>query len=362
MSRRIAKDAPSVAVIGPAPPPVTGQSSYYLYLRELLGGGPVYIPLKTRNPRDGFRGFAAKIWNATYSLYLLARVRRLKSALVVLDSGLGLLIDIAIVIVCRIKGAKVLLSHHSFRYIDRSSELMKILQVAAARDSVNLFLCASMGKKFAEQYGSRLDQIVINNSRRVDGEIGTSSPLPGRPFTIGYLSNISFEKGIREFFETFEALRGAGLALQALVAGPAVSEDVERYVQGKVDELPDVRWIGPVYGESKEKFLQSIDVLVFPTQYANEAQPNVLFEALKCGVLCVTVGRGCIYDDMEGSGSVVVAPGEPFVPRATEAIRALSEKHTGAEWANLTLLAKHRFSVLRSEALAAEADLLRILR
>ena len=63
-------------------------------------------------------------------------------------------------------------------------------------------------------------------------------------------------------------------------------------------------YVGPVYGEAKTAFYQSLDVFLFPTRFAQEAAPNVLFEAAAAGVPSLCTDRGCIpeiLDELEGT-------------------------------------------------------------
>ncbi|MCG3024525.1 glycosyltransferase, partial [Escherichia coli] len=44
-----------------------------------------------------------------------------------------------------------------------------------------------------------------------------------------------------------------------------------------------VKYFGPVYGEDKTRFLNDLDVFIFPSRYYNEAEPLVVYEAAASG-------------------------------------------------------------------------------
>ena len=58
----------------------------------------------------------------------------------------------------------------------------------------------------------------------------------------------------------------------------------------------DVEYVGPVYGGQKEQFYRQLDVFLFPTNYANEAEPLVIYEAMRQGVHVIACDRGSIAE------------------------------------------------------------------
>lgn len=60
--------------------------------------------------------------------------------------------------------------------------------------------------------------------------------------------------------------------------------------------------MGPVYGADKDRFYQQLDIFLFPTNYANEAEPLVVYEAMRRGVYVIACDRGAI-SEMLGNGA-----------------------------------------------------------
>jgi glycosyltransferase involved in cell wall biosynthesis len=110
---------------------------------------------------------------------------------------------------------------------------------------------------------------------------------------IGFLSNISFAKGIDRYLDLLADLRARGSNVTGLVAGPFDDEKVRDYVERRIKEIGRITYLGPVYGDRKESFFASIDLLVFPTRL-HEAQPLVIFEAQAAGVPVAAPDCGCI--------------------------------------------------------------------
>src|SRR5690606_11515359 len=87
-------------------------------------------------------------------------------------------------------------------------------------------------------------------------------------------------------------------------------------------------------------FFEDIDVLVFPTQYRNEAEPLVLHEAMSRKLPVIAYGRGAI-PEIVGEGGVVIDPNEPFVPHALKQI--VSWLQSPAEFCSASKAAAARF-------------------
>ncbi|WP_165405821.1 glycosyltransferase family 4 protein [Bradyrhizobium genosp. SA-3] len=274
-----------------------------------------------------------------------------------------MLFDLLFVAILRLRRVrKILLSHHSFAYIDRPSWLMRAIEAVARPSATHLFLCERMRAGFSARYGRNSSGLVLSNARRVaKARAPISAPMPTE-FTLGYLSNLSFEKGISEFFDLIDILTKKGLSFGATIAGPASSDEVAEFVQARLDACGGrVRWLGPVYGAQKEEFLSQLSVLVFPTKYVNEAQPNVLFEALSHGVPVVSIARGCVDEDMNGCLSHVARSPESFLEEAVPHIMWLADRTRAGEGEEIRSAVARSFMEKHSSSVAAEQKLLELI-
>jgi glycosyltransferase involved in cell wall biosynthesis len=215
-----------------------------------------------------------------------------------------------------------------------------------------------MMDRFNKRYGLK-PGIVLSNARRVSLEVPSISNHAEDIFVVGFISNITQEKGISEYFHVMELLLKVGKDVCGLIAGPIPDRDTEAFVVNKIVQSGGrVRWLGAVYGEQKQEFFSRLSVLVFPSKYDNEAQPNVLFEALQVGVPVVAYGRGCIADDIEGSGSLAIPPGESFTAPAVEYIGNLYEAFATGRTNSIRQVAAAHFSKLSAISTLAEQRLL----
>jgi glycosyltransferase involved in cell wall biosynthesis len=146
--------------------------------------------------------------------------------------------------------------------------------------------------------------IVLPNAFMTEVAAGPSQT--SGDLVLGHLSNLTEDKGALRFLNLFAKLRRKGLAVRAHIAGPAKEPKIRDAITALATEFPDAfRWFGPVYGVEKETFYEGVDVFVFPSAYANEAQPLVLLEALAQGAAVLTTDRGCMGCDHSGSPGAV---------------------------------------------------------
>jgi glycosyltransferase involved in cell wall biosynthesis len=182
-----------------------------------------------------------------------------------------------------------------------------------------------MGQELVRIYGLDSTKIrVISNAAFFAGLLQyTERPYPANgPISLGYLSNISVEKGIVEFFAVLAELDRVGVAYKAQIAGP-----IARSAQALFSEMfaasRDTTYRGPIYGDEKDDFFKSLDVLLFPTDYVNEAEPLVIHEAIRSGAHVIACERGAIPDVLS-NGAGLVVPKAEFRVSAVNLIRTLS--------------------------------------
>ena len=94
------------------------------------------------------------------------------------------------------------------------------------------------------------------------------------------------------------------MSFRAVIAGPFSDQKSESVVTEARKNIPEIEYAGPLYGEEKDKFFSKINVFVFPSQYKNEAEPLVIYEAAQQGVYLVTSQVGCLKEMTESFGGL----------------------------------------------------------
>jgi glycosyltransferase involved in cell wall biosynthesis len=193
---------------------------------------------------------------------------------------------------------------------------MGLLVRVAGAHTVHVFLCGCMKARFLKHYPEARECTVVSNAKYVapisEGEL---RPVGGK-LVVGHLSNLGFEKGLEEVVAVARSLLARGHNIELQLAGPAGSAAAQEFIEAAQAELGTALVChGLVTGEAKEEFYRGLDYFLFPTRYENEAQPNVVFEALSHGVPVVATKRGCLDGDL-GRGGLLVADVRRYVPEA----------------------------------------------
>lgn len=308
-------------IVGPKGPPHTGQSAYASHLtRAFHDVDHDFIPLPMRNAQAGLFDYLKK---ALLSLVVAWRIRtgpQVGKAIMILDGGWGLALNIVTAAAIVGRGGHVFFSHHSFRYINAPSTLMRWLVTIAGRRQTHLFLSAEMAMRFTKRYG-RIDYIVMSNARRVRAEDFFVARTGARDvIRVGFLSNLTAAKGLYRFLDVAQALISGQTRVEFLIAGPAENQDMAAQLREICDASNgQISWLGPIYGNQKSEFFRYIDVFLFPTFYEDEAEPNVLIEALASGCYCISTTRGCI-PELLGAAGLSIEESAEFCTLSAEAI------------------------------------------
>lgn len=255
------------------------------------------------------------------AVYRLRGLTRLYTAA---DADWGAFYSCIIVGVARLLGYRVFVHHHSFAYITQRSVAMSMLVWLGGRRAKHILLCECMRDQFCSLYTPSGGHLVVSNAAHIQPGPKRMPPSAehAKPFKIGHLSNLCYEKGFTEVVAVFETLAAEGLDVQLVLAGPAANASIQQEIDRiKLRHRDRVSYLGRVSGTDKQAFYETIDVFLFPTRYRNEAQPYVLIEAIAAGVPCLALRRGCITETLRASSnSIIDAPSE-FTSVAGQAIR-----------------------------------------
>lgn len=308
-----------VAVVGPLPPPVHGMAAVNAVVRAQLqnaGAEPVVIDLAAPSLDRSFVARLGRLPKVIRGLGRLAGMREPsdRTLYMSISGGLGQLYELAFLLLARARGMRMFLHHHSFAYLDTPSRLTRWLVRVAGGAAVHITQSPKMAERLNRVYGAARVAPVSNAAFFVPPN--AAAPIRPRLETLGFLSNITAEKGVFEFLDLCAAARDKGLPLRARLAGPFQDGETERRVRARLATLPGVDYVGPKYGAEKNDFYAGIDTLIFPTRYVNEAEPVTLHEAMSRAIPVIAYGRGCIPEIIGPDCGLVIDPAAPFVPAA----------------------------------------------
>lgn len=319
----VSGEMPLVVVVAPLPPPLHGAAATTAGIIAFLAP---YCDLRIANispgRASGFTRHFVRIVRTINAIFRLFRHAAVKGRVLYMtaDGGAGMVYNILVATTGTLFGYRIFLHHHSFAYIDRKTMLMAILSRILAARGTHVVLCPAMVEGLQAHYpiGATF-------------ELSSAALLPpsdrqhvkrSGPLKMGFLSNLIIEKGLDTSIELLKAARAEGLDVSLTIAGRAPDQRPLDMMQTAQTELGDaLNYVGPLSDAEKDRFLEAIDVFLFPSRYFNEAQPRAVLEALAFGVPVLTIGRSCITTDMgEGTGLCAAGSGS-FVAEALPFIR-----------------------------------------
>jgi len=352
-------------MIGPQPPPRHGVSAVneaILTLARESGSQPQVFNTAPASLSRTTMNRISRLWPVTRAIMgVRTALRNDRTAIVYLSvsGGLGIMTELPIVWLGRKCGAQTILHHHSFRYLEQSSLLMKALVRSAGPTAVHILLSSNMEQAMRDKFPTVKQTLVVSNAAFANYMSPPTMDSHGPCRVIGHLSNLSPEKGLFEVLELATWAEQNQLDFEFRIAGPFEDATVETQFLARAERLKNLTVFGPLYGEEKRRFFENLDVFVFPTRYRNEAEPLVLLEALSQGCPVISYDRGCISSIIDSDSGALVPRREPFLPFASETLRLWqNDAHAHSKRRRA---ARQRFAKLQDAAAAGKQKLLDLL-
>jgi glycosyltransferase involved in cell wall biosynthesis len=237
------------------------------------------------------------------------------------DGGIGLYYFIFHYMAALLLSEKIILHHRTSKYVENHMVLMSLISRLGRGRVCHVFLSENMAVEFQHKYGP-VYYMVCTNAYFVDEAL--SAPITNdnlKCLKIGHLSNLCKDKGFFLVADLFERLMDKKKDIKLFLAGPII----EKSVQQRIDEMKrrfpsQIIYHGPIYAKKKTLFYQGLDLFVFPSRYSQEAQPNVIYEALAAGVPVISTSRGCIPEMLYGEQGFVSPDENNFVDFALNCI------------------------------------------
>jgi glycosyltransferase involved in cell wall biosynthesis len=311
-----------IFIIGLQPPPVHGLSAINHAMLELLRARntkAVCIDLSAGNAR-GIRFAVLRVWRALTGLlgYTCGAFKeRHFTTYLALSGGSGQVIDLAFLTAARLYGSRIFVHHHTYGYFESRHTLTEAIIWICGPKATHIVLCEQMRAALKSNYGADVGVEVISNAGILPMQTAETEQR-ARVLSVGFLSNVTTGKGIEEFFEVAEQIGKVHPRIRFRIAGPIREPGLEQRFSQLLAALPNVEYVGPVYGEAKMDFLRSMDVLLFPT-HLPEGEPLTIYEAFGSGTPVIANGSGCIGSLIPENAGLVVRD-DNFVQLACDQI------------------------------------------
>jgi glycosyltransferase involved in cell wall biosynthesis len=302
-----------ILVVGPVPPPVDGRAVATRWLVDALcDDGHAVTVINTQ------AGGITKLQRCLGAALVLARGRRVDRVVVVASGGAGLVFEMIPLLGARVRRVTTALTHHSSRYVRKSSLMLRIVLAVAGRRLRHAVLDDAMGAELSSRYGIDPHRVVVVDNAGLMPVPPAPDPDAARRGVL-HLSNLSADKGLGAVLEVAER---TGISVR-LVGAP--SEDASALLDDADRRGVAFTAVGPRHGDAKILELTAARCLVFPSSYRHEAQPLVLYEAVAAGCVPIVWRNGWIGEQLERLRihEFVFAPGD--VDGIAAAVKRISE-------------------------------------
>ena len=148
------------------------------------------------------------------------------------------------------------------------------------------------------------------------------------PLRVTYLGTLHRPKGFVDAIEAARLLAQDAQAFRFRFAGTWLEPADEAAGRAAAAGLANVELLGVVEGEAKRRLLAESDVLVLPSAYPYEGQPQVILEAMAAGLPVISTRRAAIPDMVvDGVTGLLVPESAPAAIAA--ALRRLAADPAG---------------------------------
>lgn len=360
----------NVLAIGPFPPAVTGAAKNTAIVCDALekrGTEVVRIPTnRTRTRSEHLRSpglYAERALGFSRNFAKVASInsRRPESTTVYLvpDGGLGAAFSAVYARISSLKFPRLVVHHRNYSHINVKSRFMSNIACTDPERTLHVFLDPIMEERFKAVYSTNIKSMYVPNAATCDVSPADPEPLVhvSKPLTVGFLSILIEDKGFDVVAEAFvKAHRQFGGDMRFLLAGQPVGVTNAARLNALRQELGDaLDYRGEVFGDAKTAFFKDCDIFVFPTRYDQEAQPNVLYEAMAGGSLIISTRWAGVPWVVQDTVGTLIDPGPDRAEDLVEAIHGLAslESLAGAR--------ARQTEAFRSKKLDADARYVRLI-
>jgi len=314
-----------LCIIGAFPPPIHGLSHINKAMKDKFineGIKPLVLDISSKSLNRSFINIFTRFLKTIQKMLVFAFqivLNKIDNIYIGLSGGLGQIYDLFFITIGTIFNSKIYIHHHSFAYLNRKYLLTSLIISISKNSATHIVLCDTMGKKLIN-YNNTINVKILSNAVFLKSSDISVYKSPNKYPTIGFLSNISFDKGIEEYFEVIRNLKKAECTVTGLIAGSIIDIKTKKYLDSNLKEFKKINYLGKIEAQEKEDFLNKIDILLMPTKYKNEAEPLVIHEAMSHNVAVIACDRGCISNIIPKNTGIVIKKDKQYVSDAVNQV------------------------------------------
>lgn len=301
-------------LIGPFPPPYTGQSVAFSYLKKIETNE---LDLEFHNTQR-FRFLFLNYFSSVFLLPL--RILLTNYALIYFigsRSKFGFLRQVPFLLTTIIKRKKTINHLHGadFYYFYQNSGFLKpLIKLCYDRVNTSIVLLEAMKKEFVDFPQMKLE--VVANA--YDTNFDFSKISFSKSKNLLYLSNIMASKGILEFLDAADILLKENTDLTISIAGDFIGDHLKKksqikktfynnYNPMKYKYKDRINYFGVLSGRKKKELFLKNSIFILPTYYPTEAFPISIIEAMRTGNAIITTKHNYLGEIINQRNGCLIA-------------------------------------------------------
>jgi len=290
------------------PPPVHGQSvmNGFVYNSNLLNNNFITktIPLRfTKLENIGKASLTKIILMFKYLFLLICNIVIFRPHIIyftISPVGFAFLRDVFYVAVMKLFSCKIVLHLHGKGIKNNMQKAFKKKLYNFAFNNTNVILISPLLKDDISDIKASYNLFFLTNCIKLNDSILMSSIKKSNNIpVILFLSNIDPTKGVETLLEAGNILLQKGIKFKMNFVGsftPAYNHETLNNKIKMLDLDSCAFYLGPQYGDGKNKVLLDSDIFAFPTYYAQETFGLVNLEAMQAGLPVISTYEGAIPD------------------------------------------------------------------
>lgn len=356
-------DGQSVVLLAALPPVNGGAAKFAMSTGRMLeekGARVLYLnTAQTRSHAVHNKSLSNKLYKTFTFFGNIVNICRLtktnrRTLYHIPDAGLGLILSFLYVTVAAYLFERVILHHQTYRYINKFSFIMFFKQILFGRRIIHIFPDRHMKNVFKKRYLINEKFVVVPNIIVCGlGNSHVRSLLSDEKINIGFLSNLTNEKGFDVVGDVFRKICAEHKEIvQFHLAGRPVDKLADQQLFSLCQDIGDnLSYYGQIDGNEKQNFFGTCDIFLFPTRFAQEAQPLVIYEALGAGCIIVSSKWAGIPLQVSNFDATLV---EKDIQEPENYIRAI--KHIIKYKEDIKMRREIQVLAYKKELIAAEED------
>jgi glycosyltransferase involved in cell wall biosynthesis len=156
-------------------------------------------------------------------------------------------------------------------------------------------------------FDPRINVHLVPNAIEVSGLTGGPRQVYDGPLRLVYVGRLVATKGLLDIVAAVALLESMGRTYTCKIAGSGRDEAEMREAAARVGLANRIVFLGPVFGEAKNRLWLESDVFIFPTWHP-EGLPYSILEAMAAGCVPVTCPVSGIADVIQDAVNGVFVP------------------------------------------------------